>query len=459
MADELGSGGLNRREFSRRMLALGAGGAFLPPAMMKWSGAAGSGGPDQVPSSPLRVNAERFLRSFNGLDEFGGTPDGGAHRPAYSEADREARGYVLELMRAAGLETRVDAAGNLLGRRDGTEAGRAPIMFGSHIDSVLRGGRYDGPVGSIAAVEVAHTLADHGVATRHPVEVVVFQNEEGGLYGSRMMNGEFSRDELTIEAASGYSIKEGTRLIGGDPDRLEMAVRRPGEVAAFLELHIEQGSVLYDRGLDVGVVEGIVGIRWWDVEVTGFANHAGTTPMDARQDALLAAARYVEAVNCIVRGRPGTHVGTVGRIDAEPGAPNVIPGRVTASLELRDLSMDTIAELHEEIRAAARQIGAETGTEFSFELTVDLDPAPVDDEVQEVVAASAQAMELTTLRMPSGAGHDAQSMARIAPIGMIFVPSVGGVSHSPEEYTRDEDMVNGANVLLGSVLALDTELD
>ena len=445
---------LDRREFSRRMLALGAGAAFLPPAMMIRPGGGGTGRP-----GPHRINEERFLRSFNGLDDFGGTPDGGAHRPAYSEADREGRGYVLELMRAAGLETRVDAAGNLLGRREGTEAGRAPIMFGSHIDSVLRGGRYDGPVGSIAAVEVAHTLADHGVETRHPIEVVIFQNEEGGLYGSRMMNGEFRRDELGIEASSGYTVEEGTRLIGGDPDRLQEAVRRPGDVAAFLELHIEQGSVLYDRGLDVGVVEGIVGIRWWDVEVAGFANHAGTTPMDARQDALLAAARYVEAVNRIVRRRPGTHVGTVGRIDAEPGAPNVIPGRVTASLELRDLSMETIAELHDEIRSAAQEIGQDTGTEFAFELTVDLDPAPVDEEIQDIVEASAEELELTTLRMPSGAGHDAQSMARIAPIGMIFVPSVGGVSHSPEEYTRDQDMVNGANVLLGSVLALDAELD
>jgi beta-ureidopropionase / N-carbamoyl-L-amino-acid hydrolase len=476
---------MDRRDFARRLAALGAGFAavvpgFLPPGLLvssrgredrraghrrrragerhRRAGDPHPGRDGSLSTSPLRVDGDRLLRSFEGLQEFGGTPDGGAHRPAYSDADREARGYVLELMRAAALEPRIDTAGNLLGRREGSEPGLPPILFGSHIDSVPRGGRYDGVVGSIGAVEVAHALADHGITTRHPIEVVVFQNEEGGLYGSRMMNGEFQPDELEVTAASGHTIREGTRLIGGDPDRLDEAVRGRGELAAFLELHIEQGSVLHGEGIDIGVVEGIVGIRWWEVEVTGFANHAGTTPMDRRQDALLAAARYVDAVNRIVRGHPGTQVGTVGRIAAEPGVPNVIPGRVTTSLELRDLEMQTINRLHREIVAAAEEIAQNTGTGFTFDLTVDLDPAPVDGWVQDEVDATAGTLDLSTLRMPSGAGHDAQSMARIAPIGMIFVPSVDGVSHSPEEFTSPEDMVNGANVLLNSVLALDDRL-
>jgi beta-ureidopropionase / N-carbamoyl-L-amino-acid hydrolase len=451
---------MDRREFGRRLLGLGAGALALP-----FDGFPTAGGRATAPAPALaadagapRVDGERLLRRFEGLKRFGGTPEGGLHRVAYSEADREARAYVMELMDEAGLEPRVDAGGNLLGRREGRETDLPPLLFGSHIDSVPNGGHYDGQVGSMGAVEVAHSLSDHGIRTRHPIEVVIFQNEEGGLYGSRIMSGEFEPRELEIEAASGHTIREGIRLLGGDPDRLGEARRRSGEVAGFLELHIEQGSVLHSEGIDVGVVQGIVGIRWWEVEVRGFANHAGTTPMDARRDALLAAARYIEAVNRVVRRRPGAQVGTVGHITAEPGASNVIPGRVLTSLELRDLSMDTIEALYADIRREVEAIERETETSFDFALTVDLDPAPVDEAVQDLVEASARGLGLSTLRMPSGAGHDAQSMARIAPVGMIFVPSVEGVSHSPEELTRPEDIVNGADVLLRSVLELDATL-
>jgi beta-ureidopropionase / N-carbamoyl-L-amino-acid hydrolase len=435
---------MNRREFGRSLLGLGAA-LGMPPG---WLSAARP--------APLRVDAERLLANFEGLKRFGGTAEGGLARVAYSDADLEARAYVTELMRAAGLEPRVDAGGNLLGRREGREAGLPPLLFGSHIDSVPNGGHYDGQVGSMGAVEVAHALSDHGITTRHPIEVVIFQNEEGGLYGSRILAGSLEARELEIVSASGHTIRDGIRRLGGDPDRLADARRRAGDVAAYLELHIEQGSVLDTEEVDVGVVEGIVGIRWWEVEVEGFANHAGTTPMDGRRDALLAAARYIQEVNRIVRAREGAQVGTVGHITAEPGAPNVIPGRVLTSLELRDLSMEVIEALYEEIRLAADAIADDTGTAFAFELTVDLAPAPSDDAVREVIHAAARDLGLSTRSMPSGAGHDAQSLAPIAPIGMVFVPSVGGVSHSPAEFTTPEGIVNGANVLLNSVLALDS---
>jgi beta-ureidopropionase / N-carbamoyl-L-amino-acid hydrolase len=443
---------LSRRAFNRRVMDLGVGAAAIATPLGSLSRLLAT---EPGPTTPIRVDPDRLMASFDGLNRFGRTPAGGANRPAYSGADREARAYFLELMRSAGLRTRIDAAGNLLGRREGTEPGLAPILFGSHIDSVPDGGRYDGVVGSIGAVEAARAIHAHGIATRHPLEVVVFQNEEGGLYGSRMMTGGFRPEEWSIVAGSGHTIEEGTRLIGGDPDRIAEAVRRPGDVAAFLELHIEQGGILHTSGIDIGVVEGIVGIRWWDVDITGFANHAGTTPMDQRRDALLAASRYVDAVNRIARGRPGAHVATVGRLSAAPGAPNVIPGRVSASLEIRDLAMDTIESLYDEIRAAAEAIGRETGTEFTFQRTVDLAPALADERIQAAIEASAGDLGLSTRRMPSGAGHDAQSLARIAPIGMLFVPSVGGVSHSPEELTSPADMVNGANVLANAILALD----
>jgi acetylornithine deacetylase/succinyl-diaminopimelate desuccinylase-like protein len=254
-------------------------------------------------------------------------------------------------------EVRVDTAGNLIGRRPGSED-RPPILIGSHIDSVPGGGNYDGDVGVIGAIEVAQVLQETGTGLRHPLEVVVFADEEGGLSGSRAMIGKLGPEALQVASHSGLTIADGIRAIGGDPERLAEAQRRPGDVTAFVELHIEQGAVLDDAGVDIGVVTGIVGIQWWDVIVTGVANHAGTTPMNKRQDALLAAAELVLAVNRVVTAEPGAQVGTVGRIAAEPGAPNVVPGRVTFSLELRDLSEETIFRLYRGIETSAAIAGA-----------------------------------------------------------------------------------------------------
>lgn len=407
-------------------------------------------------SSPPRVNGERLLRSFDGLRRFGGTEAGGTERLAYSEADLGAREYVAGLMRDAGLEVRVDAAGNILGRRAGTDGSFPPILIGSHIDSVPDGGNYDGNVGSMGALEAAWTIQDRAIRLRHPLEVAIFQNEEGGLVGSSIMAGVLEPGALDEVAQSGVTIRDGIRRIGGDPDQLDRALRRPGDLAAYVELHIEQGAILHESGVDIGVVEGIVGIEWWDVTVEGFANHAGTTPMDRRRDALLAAARFVEAVNRIVTGEPGRQVGTVGRIRAEPGAPNVIPGRVVASLELRDLDAAKIARLFAAMKEEAERIGRDSGTRFTFvNRNLGITPAPTDERIRTAVERAADALRLSHRRMPSGAGHDAQSFAEVCPIGMIFVPSVGGISHSPQERTDAEDLVNGANVLLGTVLELD----
>ena len=271
------------------------------------------------------------------------------------------------------------------------------------------------------------------------------------------MIGALTERELDLVSRSGKTIREGTAFIGGDPTRLAEARRKPGDIAAYLELHIEQGAVLATEKIDIGVVEGIVGINWWDVTVQGFANHAGTTPMDRRRDALLAAGRFIEAVNRVVTGVPGRQVGTVGRIQALPGAPNVIPGTVVLSLELRDLDAAKIAMLYERIRAEARRIAEASDTTFDFkEINVN-EPAPTDQRLRGMIADAAKELGLTTKLMPSGAGHDAQDMARIGPAGMIFVPSVGGISHSPRELSRAEDITNGANVLLGTVLRVDGE--
>lgn len=439
---------LTRREMLALLGVAGAS-AALPQRAWAWP---------SLPAAPLRVNGSRLNASLATLSEFGRNPQGGVTRLAYSDVDRQAREWVLGLMREAGLRTEIDAAGNIIGKRAGADAGRKPILFGSHIDSVPEGGMYDGDVGSMSALEVMRVLEENHVTTRHPFELVIFQNEEGGVAGSRAMIGELSDKDLVLTSRSGKTIGEGIAFIGGNPPRIAAARRNPGDIAAYLELHIEQGGILEETKTDIGIVEGIVGLFWWDVTIDGVANHAGTTPMNRRHDAMLAAAKFTILVNRVVTSRPGRQVGTVGRISALPGAPNVIPGKVVLSLELRDLDEAKVHALFEEISAEAKKIGEENGTTFSFKPTNVNHPAPMDLRMRAAIEQSAREMGLTTRAMPSGAGHDAQEMARLGPAGMIFVPSVKGISHAPSEFTRPADIENGANVLLRTLLRIDAEL-
>ena len=393
------------------------------------------------------------------MSRFGAREDGGIDRVAFSDADIEGRRYVRSLMEEAGLDVRVDLVGNILGRLEGTISGLPPIMVGSHLDSVPAGGNYDGPLGTLGALEGVRTLQDAGIGLRHPVDVVVFVNEEGGKTGSRVMAGEFRTQELELESASGFTIGEGIRRLGGDPERLVEARVGPGEVAGFLELHVEQGAVLERSEVQVGVVEGIVGIRRWDAIVHGAANHAGTTPMGQRRDALLGAAQLVEAVNRVATSMEGSQVATVGRIQASPGAPNVIPGEVVLSIEVRALEMRRIQEVMDEIRKEADAIGVENGTPIDLNEFYLSGAAPTDERFRGWVESAADDLGLTHRRMPSGAGHDAQAVAHFAPMGMVFIPSIGGLSHHPEEYSRPEDIEAGVNVLLGALLKADSELD
>ncbi len=404
---------------------------------------------------PPRVDGQRLNAILGVFRQFGGTDDGGTTRLAYSAEDIQGRRYAAEAMEQSGLEVSTDLAGNLIGTRPGTDPEALPIIIGSHMDTVPGGGSYDGQVGVASALEIALTLHHHRVELHHPLEVVIFQNEEGGKTGSRALVGRVEPHELDIVTASGLTIRDGIARLGGDPARLDEARREPGSMAGFLELHIEQGAVLAAAGIQIGVVEGIVGIRRWDVTVRGAQNHAGTTPMNQRRDALVAAADFIRAVNDVATNTEGRQVATVGRIEAVPGAPNVVPGEVRATLEIRDLEMEKIASVFDEIESRARQVGGD------HEVTIELDrfyeshAAPTDPRFRDIIEASAEALGYTHVRMPSGAGHDAQSMAELGPVGMIFVPSRDGISHSPREYTAPEDITRGADVLLGAVLALD----
>lgn len=404
----------------------------------------------------IHADPERMEQRIRALGQFGANPEGGVSRVAYSDADLAGRAYIMDLMREQGLKVRVDTAGNIIGRREGRQDDLPVIMFGSHIDSVPGGGNYDGDVGVIGAIEAMQLLDENGITTRHPLEVVVFTDEEGGLTGSRAMIGQLTDSALEVVSHSGLTVREGIRFVGGNPNRLDLAERKTGELLAFIELHIEQGAILDEEDVDIGVVEGIVGIRWWEVTVEGFANHAGTTPMDRRWDAMVSAAELVLAINHVATTMPGRQVATVGRIRAEPGAPNVVPGEVVMSLEIRDLDARKMQQVFGRIQAEAKQIADTRFTPIRFrELDVASPPAPTDQQMRRIIAASADELDLSFKLMPSGAGHDAQDMTHIAPTGMIFVPSKDGISHSPKEYTSPEDMANGASVLLKTVLAID----
>jgi beta-ureidopropionase / N-carbamoyl-L-amino-acid hydrolase len=430
---------MNRREFSAHLL-------LAVPAM---------GLSARQSLSSLRVNEQRVNQHLMELAQFGKTPEGGTHRVAYSAEDVQARQYAMKLMREAKLDVSIDAAGNIIGRRAGSDSARKPLMIGSHIDSVPAGGSYDGQVGSMGAIEVAQTLAENNVRLRHPLEVVLFQNEEGGTIGSAALARPLTEADLNLVTNSKKTIRDGIQFIGGDPDKLASVVRRKGDLAGYLELHIEQGGLLHQEQINIGVVEGIVGVNWWDVTIDGFANHAGTTPMNQRKDALLAAAKYIDAVNRIVTSVPGRQVGTVGKINALPGAYNIVPGKVITSLGLRDLDAAKVKMLFEKIQAEVRQIQAATGTKFEFRQITSSQPAPTDARFRRAIDEAAKQLGFTTKLLPSGAGHDAQEIAHLCPIGMIFIPSRDGISHSPREFSTPTDITNGTNVLLHALLKLD----
>jgi N-carbamoyl-L-amino-acid hydrolase len=416
-----------------------------------------------VPAPEIRVDATALRNRIEELSFYGrpahGTFADGVSRVSYSQADIEGRAYVMRLMRAAGIQPSIDPAGNIFGRRSEGASGLPPILFGSHIDSVPNGGNFDGDLGSLAALGVLEACTAASIQTTHPLEMVIWAHEEGvafnrGLAGSRIVAGDVRREDLD-QVWNGLRRADAIRSIGGDPDRIFDARRSKGSYHCYLELHIEQGGTLDRAGIPVGIVEGIVSIERYDAIITGMANHAGTTPMDQRQDALIAAAHLTLAVRDVVTQHAGAQVGTVGQIEVSPNAPNVIPGSAKLVIELRDLSSDKLRSLSEQIRAKALDIASATHTRIEITRASQNPPAAAASEVKSAIQRAADSLRLAAIRLPSGAGHDAQMMAQLAPMGMIFVPSVGGISHSPKELTRWEDCANGANVLLHTVLEID----
>jgi N-carbamoyl-L-amino-acid hydrolase len=406
----------------------------------------------------LTVNSKRIESRIFELAKFGVDEKGRGYRVAYTKGDIEGRAWFIELMKKAGLNPTIDAAGNIIGKRKGINASLKPIAFGSHIDMVPDGGNYDGTLGSISALEVIEILNENNVVTEHPLEVIIFANEEGGTIGSMAMVGHLTPEGLKQKSQSGLTQAEGIKALGGNPDNIQSVKRSKGDIHAWIELHIEQGGILEKEKIQIGVVEGIVGIVHWELTVEGFANHAGATPMNLRQDALLASSKFIIAVNEVVNSVKGTQVGTVGKIAVQPGAYNVIPGKVVLGLEIRDLDAAKIEMLFKEMEKRAATIAADTKTKISFERQAnESKPALTDKKLQQIINTSAKALGFTTKFMQSGAGHDSQEIAGIAPAAMIFIPSIGGISHSPKEFSTATDMTNGANVLLQTILKIDKE--
>jgi beta-ureidopropionase / N-carbamoyl-L-amino-acid hydrolase len=409
------------------------------------------------------VDSQRLQGTLEKLSEFGRNPEGGVTRTGYSETDMAAREFVIGLMKGAGLEVRVDAAGNIFGRRGGSE--KLPVLlFGSHIDSVKHGGNFDGDVGSMGAIEVMRALNDGKVKTRHPLEAVIWTNEEGnhfglGTLGSGVAAGLLGPEILTRKDDQGLTLADWLRRYGQDPAHLSDARIPAGALAAFLELHIEQGPYLDEGKIPIGVVQGIVALKRWECSVAGFANHAGTTPMNRRRDALAAASKDVLAVREVVRAETGRQVGTVGFMKAEPGAINVIPGRAEFPVELRDLDAAKIDRMWEGIQGKFKQIDKEENVETRCTPLEDVAAANADPRIQNAIREAAKSLGLATMDLPSAAVQDSQQIAKIAPMGMIFVPSREGISHSPKEFSSWQDIGNGAEVLYRVVLTLDERLN
>jgi len=417
----------------------------------------------QQAATSRHIQQERLWNTLQKLGEYGKNPDGGVSRVGFTEADLAGRAYVMGLLREAGLDVRVDAAGNIFGGRAGS-ANLPPLLFGSHIDSVPHGGNYDGDVGTLGAIEVVRALNEAHITTRHPLEVVVWTNEEGGryysgLFGSSAAAGILPKDIAERRDDNGEKLSDWLAKMGGDASKIANARIAPGTVSGYLELHIEQGAILDEAKVPIGVVQGIVGISQRTCTAAGFANHAGTTPMDRRRDALAAASRAVLAVRDEVRSEPGRQVGTVGWMKVEPGAANVIPGRVTFPVELRDLDQQKVERIAARILLRFKEIARQENVQITCTEPDFHAPALTAPAFKDAIRASATDAGLATLDLPSGAGHDAQNAARFTSIGMIFVPSRGGISHSPLEYTSSDAAANGAEVLYRALLKLDAQLD
>ena len=400
-----------------------------------------------------RIDGERLWRSLMDLAKIGATPKGGVRRITLTEEDRQGRDQFARWAKEAGLEVRWDAIGNMFARRAGADASLPPVMIGSHLDSQPSGGRFDGAYGVMAGLEVVRTLNERGIRTRAPLEVASFTNEEGSRFAPTMMgSGVFTgtyalSDVLGNKDAEGKTVKDALEGIGYRGEA------KPHEVGAYFEVHIEQGPVLEDTKTTIGVVQGALGQRWFDVVLTGQDSHAGPTPMNLRKDALIAASRLVLEVNRIANGYPDNARGTVGHMQVKPNSRNVVPGEVRMTVDLRNAADATLSAMAKDLRDTLQRVAAEARVQADIKEVVYFPPCEFAAELVSSVRTAAKSLGHSHRDIVSGAAHDAVYMARIAPAAMVFVPCEGGLSHNEIENARPEHLAAGCDVLLQAVLA------
>ena len=413
------------------------------------------GNPPARGTELLRVDAGRLLERIEALAEVGAIDGGGCRRLALTDEDRVSRDLVVSWMRELDLDVRVDSIGNVVGTRPGRE-NLAPVMCGSHIDTVATGGRYDGNLGVLAGLEVVETLADAGVVNRRPLAVAFFTDEEGSRFAPDMLG--------SLVYAGGMQLEEAHDVMGIDGARVGDELARIGYLGAhpcpglaphaFVELHIEQGPVLEAHKTTIGAVEGVQGISWQELTIVGQSNHAGTTPMGLRHDAGYSAAVIATRVRDIAAEVGDGQVGTVGKLDLHPDLVNVVAARATMAVDLRNPHETSLAEAERRLVAACEEVARREGVEVTARRLARFEPAAFDPRIIGLVERTAERLGHSVERLFSGAGHDAQMLARVCPSGMVFVPSVDGVSHNPAELTHPADVEAGANVLLHVLLAL-----
>jgi N-carbamoyl-L-amino-acid hydrolase len=410
----------------------------------------------------IKIDRQRLERTFEEQARIGATAGGGLTRLALSDEDKVIRDRMVAWLEEAGCAVRIDRMGNIFGRRPGAPGAETlpPVVMGSHVDSVPTGGRFDGVLGVLCALEAIRALNDARTRTRHPVELAIFTNEEGARFQPAMLGSAVMAGKVSLEDAYNQRDRHGIRLVD-ELERIgylgpEPCAARP--LRAYLELHIEQGPFLEEAGLPVGVVEGIVGIAWARVTLTGSQDHAGPTPMRTRHDALVAAADVVKAVRHIPLEFGGDMVGTVGWLDVRPNIVNAIPGQVVLTTDFRAPSDPDLDRALADLELATRDAAGAEGVGLTWEPLMRVPRTRFASEVVDAVEGAARRLGAGYRRMLSGAGHDAQHMATLGPTGMVFVPSIGGKSHCEEEATRFEDIEHGANVLLHAALTLAGEV-
>lgn len=406
--------------------------------------------------SDLHIDGDRLLRRIDDLATIGPIEGGGSCRLALTDEDRDGRDLVVAWMTDLGLDISMDGIGNVVGVRPGRTDG-APIMTGSHIDTVRTGGRFDGNLGVLAGLEVIETLEFNGITTEHPFAVAFFTDEEGARFQPDMLGSLVYAGGMGLEEALDVVGIDGT-VLGEELDRIGYRGTSPCPgiaPRAFVELHVEQGPVLEADGVTIGAVTGVQGISWTELAITGQSNHAGTTPMHLRHDAGYVAAAIAAHVRQLAIRMGGRQVATVGSLELNPNLVNVIAGSATMTVDLRNTDEALLVEAEADLARFVAEAAAAEGVTVAERTLARFQPVAFDDRVVDTVAAVAAELGHSVKRLPSGAGHDAQMMARLCPTGMVFVPSRDGISHNPAEYTEPDDLVAGADVLLGSMLALD----